>query len=407
MYSAASGAAVFAGRWSGGALSGNAALGDLSSAGGMATAESGLAGGATLGDVTASGGFTGYVPPAWLVGRAVDETFAISGTVHAGSAADPTDNPADAFCRSNKRLSYSNIGIAGSQVVLAAVGGHNDSADNAVTSIELDVDAPAWVLNLARTNSPTPDVAWQSDGKPTSRHAYWSGQYSTTRSRFFQHYVRFANSSAMSFADTSGFDLAANLWDADNTWSDAPGPVGCRDTSDNVWALSNSSGQTLEKWTAATDTWSTTFTSGVAGPLPPMAYDSVRDQIFAMSYGDGLGGGSGLNAAKYTSGGTVRTTVTINASAVYTQWLADAPINSSMEYDPVNDCFYYWDGITRRLFKITPNAGTAWDISIVTTTGSTIPAMVYAFGRMKYVPALKGLVFMPAGNLDLYFMRTA
>ena len=344
--------------------------------------------------------------PAYMTGKAVHEWFSISSTSHAGSAADPTDDVLDPFCRSTKRLSYSNICIAGTELVLAATGGHNDYSGNEVTGIELNVDAPAWALRKSRTASVTADAAYNtSDGTPTSRHAYHSHIYSSTQSRVMLHRTRFVSTDASSYNDSNGFNLSNNTWDADGTWADGH-TAGCKDSSDNVWALEASGGQQLWKWTAATDSWAQTFTSGSAGPGYPMAHDSSRSQLFALSWGNGEGG-SGVAAAIFTSGGTARTTISFNASSAYTQWQADAPAYASMIYDPDGDRFLFWDGVTGRLYQITPNGTSTWDMSIVTTTGTTPPATEYAFGRLGYVPALKMIVTMPSGRTNLRAMRIA
>jgi hypothetical protein len=351
---------------------------------------------------TVYGGITSPLP-AWRAGAVVDQWFQISGTVHAGSPADPTDDVLDDFCRSNRRLSFSNIAIAGTELVLAACGGHGDYSGNEVTGIDLSADAPAWALRLARTASVTADVAYYGDGRPSARHLYWSAQYSSTRSRLMLHYSRFVYGTAVSFADSNGFNLATNAWDADNTWSDGNSAM-CQDNNGDCWGGYGST--SLKKWTASTDTWATTGTFGnnISGP---MVFDASRSQLFSLSWGDGQGGGSGVNAYKYNAAGTTQTAITFNASSAYTQFQADTPANASLVYEPDLDRFLFWDGLTGRLYSVAPNSGTTWDMSIVTATGSTPPAAVYSFGRLAYVPALKGCVAMPAGHRNLYFIRTA
>ena len=114
-----------------------------------------------------------------------------------------------------------------------------------------------------------------------------------------------------------------------------------------------------------------------------------------------------VSAAIYTSGGTARSTISFNASAALTQFEADTPSNASMVYDQDGDRFLFWDGVTGRLFQITPNGTTTWDVSIVTTTGTTPPATEYSFGRLGYIPSLKTIVTMPSGATNLRAMRLA
>lgn len=116
------------------------------------------------------------------------------------------------------------------------------------------------------------------------------------------------------------------------------------------------------------------------------------------------------------------TAITFNASAAYTQWLSDQPVYAGMDYDPVNDCFLFYTGqsyssgavtanVPTRIYKITPNSGAAWDMSLLTVTGNT-PANVVSGGagingRWRYIPALGGFYCQPAANTAGWFLRTS
>jgi hypothetical protein len=344
--------------------------------------------------------------PTWLLGAAVNQWLQIAGTTHMGSAADPSDT-GGATSRSTKRLSYSNIATdLGARVILAATGGHGDYTGNEVTGIDLSANAPAWSLLNARSASVQSSVAYYSDGKPSSRHGYWGAQYSSTKAGLMLHFTRATSPSAVSFNATNRFDLANNTWDAAGANANAAGPAICRDSSDNAWAYVNS-GTQLWKWTPATDTW--TQTGSFANPVyPPMAHDSSRGQFFALAWGDGQASGSGVSAYRYNGAGTTQTAITLNSiGGALAQFQSDAGSYASMVYDPFADAYFWWDGTSGRLYKIVPNSGTTWDISIVSTTGTPPPSQSYSFGRMAHIPSLKGLVFMPSGHQNLYFMRTA
>ena len=117
--------------------------------------------------------------------------------------------------------------------------------------------------------------------------------------------------------------------------------------------------------------------------------------------------------------------LTFNPSPGLTQFLADAPVSASFEYDPVNDRFLYFDGRGDgafgdsadggRIFVITPNATTVWDVSILALgSGTSNPPRssdTGIYSRLRYVPALKGFVYLfaPTYNVatDLYFIKTA
>jgi len=355
-------------------------------------------------------GMTAPAPsvPAWLVGAALFQWVQIPNTIHMGSPADPTDT-GGASSRSNARLAYSNIARDnGTRIIIAATGGHADYSGNEVTGIDLGVDAPTWSLLMARSTSVQQNVPYYADGKPTSRHGYWGVHYSTTRSRLMLHYTRFSYGTAVSFVNSNGFNLANNTWDPQGTWADAVGPALCNDSNDNAWAYA-SGGVQLWKWTAATDSWAQTgsFANQVCGP---MAFDSARSQFFHLAWGDGQASGSGVSAYKYNAAGNTQTAITLNSiGGALAQFTADTGSYASMEYVVANDCYFWWDGVSRRLYKVVPNTGTTWDLSIQATTGTAPPQAESSFGRMVRIvtPNFSGLAFMPTGYTNLYFLRTA
>jgi len=112
--------------------------------------------------------------------------------------------------------------------------------------------------------------------------------------------------------------------------------------------------------------------------------------------------------------GSAKSNITFNPSAALTQFLADKPAYSAMEYDPVNDQYLFYQGAagsTSRVYVIKPNASTVWDMSVLTLgAGSIVPdAAVGAgvFNRFRYVAELRGFVLMSSGTSNLYFLRTA
>ena len=346
--------------------------------------------------------------PSWMAGQPLNAWIAIPGTAAAGSAADPAGSPANQWSDSNLRLAYSGLALRGTELVLAAVGGHSDYSGNEVTSIDISLNAPVWQLRHAKSATATMDVPYYSDGMPTSRHVYWSSQWNSARNRVMLHNTTFSYGNAVSFPASNGFNLDTNKWDAAGTWSDGYEAL-CQDSSGNCWA---SSGYfTLMKWTAATDTWAATATFN--NPVyPNLSFDSLRNQLFQLSWGDGEGSGAGVTAFTYDVSGTIQTAISFNASAAYTQFVADAPLLAAMDYDRVNDKFYFYastSGATDRIYTITPNAGTVWDMAIVTVTG-VIPPLASGAGimnRLCYVAPLTGFVCMPDGISDIIFIRTA
>ena len=339
--------------------------------------------------------------------------FAIPGTIHAGSAAAPSDDPTDPYASSNRRLSYSGMGLRNSEIILAANGGHEDYSGNEVTSLDLAQDAPAWVLRSAASPSSaiSMDVPYYSDGKPSPRHTYWSTIWSAQHNRLMLHYTRFVWGKGVSFGDSNGFNLDTNTWDAQGTWGTSNYTGGCADAQGNVYAIGMGY-FSLNKWTSSTGVWSTVATYDEAINFNPVVFDPTRGHLFALAWGDGQGDGTGLNAIRIA--GNTKTNITFNASAALTQFKSDQPIYSAMEYDPVNDQYLFYEGgagRTGRVYVVKPNSSAVWDLSILSLgAGSVLPdAAVGAgvFNRFKYVPALRGFVLMSSGTSNVYFMRTA
>lgn len=344
--------------------------------------------------------------PTWNSG-AVNEIISITGTTHSGSAADPGST-------NQARLVYSGAGLTDAGVfVLAACGGHNDYDGNEVTSIDLSANSPAWVLNKAKSTS-RQDQAYYADGTPTSRHTNWCTQWNSIANRMMLHYTRTAYGGVESFGDTNGFNLSNNTWDADNTWADAPGLVGCRNPSnDQVFGVA-SDRHSMNRWTPGTDSWETGIASnGGATYGFPWAFDTNRGKLFCCAFGNGEGD-TGLQAWRLDSdGANGATAITFNSSAGYTQFLADGDGYAGMVYSSHTDRFYWYacvSGRTTRIYEITPNAGTTWDIAIVSVTGATPAARAGSdtlCNRFQYLQAQKTLVWMATCDNPLYAMRVA
>ncbi len=352
--------------------------------------------------------------PAWLQDKPLNTWFAIPGTVHAGSPAAPADDPNDIYASSNRRLAYSGMGLRGTEIVMALNGGHGDYAGNEVTSLELNTDAPQWVLRSPASPSPTIDVPYYADGKPSSRHTYWSTIWNEQHQRLLAHRSRFVYGSGISFDNTNGFDLATNTWDAKSTWANGYS-AGCADSDGNAYAVGINY-FSIYKWTAATDTWAELATYADATTLNPICFDATRAHVFAMGFGDGQGNnrGPGRTLTAFTLAGATKTEITFAPGAAVDQFIADAPNYCAMEYDPVNDHYLFYEGAaghTDRVYVVEPNAGAQWDLSILALGAGSVapPAAVGAgiYNRFKYVPALRGIVLLSSGTSDVFFMRTA
>jgi len=332
-----------------------------------------------------------YRLPLWARSAALNTWTEISSTSAPVSCAV---DPWGAFC----------IKESNSELIIAASGGHGDSSDNGVYSIVLSADSPSWVTRKT-TSAPTANVLYYADGTPTSRHLYHHIHYIDSIDAVLLAGCRFGYGGG---TPTGGgmdlFDLTTNAYLARYTYPDSPdasyGLV--KDGQGRIWTGSG------RRFDPADESWTAT---GASLNRFPAAYDSLRNVLFSMQYGDGQGYDSGLNAKKVDASTGTTSTVTINASAAYTAWLAATPAYAGMDYDAPNDRFlFYHGGEAGKVYVITPNSGTAWDMSVLATTGT--PATTPASGaginkRFQYVPNLKGFVMLPKASSNLWFLRTA
>jgi len=344
---------------------------------------------AASGEVVHAGRFG---QPTWLQGMPLNTWTAISGTSGAGGSAIDAYS---GFC-----LKPSN-----SEIIIAAAGGHSDSSDNGVYSLRLSDNAPSWTTR--RTSStPTADVLYYADGRPTSRHTYQH-----------IHYIAGIDSVLLAgcyFGYGGGtptgpgmdlFDLQTNDWQARYTYADSPGGYGVvQDGNACIWTTGG------RKFDTATNTWTN---PGATILRFPAAYDSARNLVFSMCYGDGQGYslGLGLQAYKVDAATGTSTAITFNSSAALTALIVAEPTYAAMDYEPTLDKFlFYHGGETGKVYTITPNASAVWDIGVLSTSGTPASAPTSGSGinrRFVYVPAYKGFVLLPQASSNLYFLRTA
>ena len=340
--------------------------------------------------------------PTWLQGKALNEWFPISGTSGAGGA--PLND-------------YSGFGLTtDGKIAAGAAGGHGGSRDNRVVVLNLLSDAPTWsVLNTASSTAPD-DVAYNPDGKPASRHTYHSTIYVPYFDRVMLFGVRFTAPSAYTFEKVDGFNVSTGAWDgvvpgrpgqsgsgyADNL----PGYYGAAiDGTGNVWSTGG-----LAKYSPSSNTWSQPVTSPAPnGVRYPWAWDSRRQQMFGLCWGDGEGYNADVRAIKQV--GSSQTQVTFNSSAALSQFMADRPTYAGMDYDGDNNRFLFFSNDhPTRIYVITPNDGNVWDMTLLTLgSGSVALPSTSAplVSKFRYVPQLKGFVCMPDAAQNLYFIRTA
>jgi hypothetical protein len=268
------------------------------------------------------------------------------------------------------------------------------------------------VLRSAASASVQLDVAYYSDGKPSSRHTYRHNWWVPELNRVMMMGARSVYGNSYNYLAVDGFNPDTNTWDAAGTWPDifAAGHYGeVRDSAGNIWSTG------LTKFNPNTVVWSNPgISGGTAGWRSPVSHDSARNQLFCLMWGDGFGGGTGVNASRVLLSGTTRADISFNSGSGLTQFIADAQHYGGMDYDPINDCFLWYSGVgstAGRVYKITPNSTTTWDIEIFALgAGSVTVSATPGAGcnsKFWYMPAFSGFVLLPNSGAGLHFIRTA
>ncbi len=348
--------------------------------------------------------------PAWARSTPVNGVVAVPGSI--------TGIPANVI------TAWGCLSVVDGTLFSSANGGHHDSSDNGVYSLDLMQDAPAWTTRIAPSASVQPDVAYYADGKPVSRHGYQHAYYIPQRGRVLLFGVHGAFTNAFEFPKVDGHSLTGTLsWDVAGTYPDIPSLGGYGVAMDprngNVWT----SGGKL--WNQATNTWSTPGT--YTGKLRwGWQWDSNRTRFAGFHWGDGQGYGSAIFQAQIMNpdtgaatdigwAGDGETTASLAQIAASAPGTAPTPAYESSCYDAANDCFWLYYGhntssaSAQVFYKITPQAGaTGWTMQRVTFTGATLPLMPLTGinGRIRYIPRLGGFILMPSGDSGVYFVRT-
>lgn len=292
-----------------------------------------------------------------------------------------------------------------SELIVVASGGHLASYDNGAYSIALNADAPAWVTRKSSSTSPELNALYYPDGTPSSRHLYHYIHYIESMDAVLLAGCRFSyGGETPTGPGMDLFDLTTNTYLARYSYPDIPagGDYGLvKDGSGRIWTA------TGRRFDPMDESWTTT---GATLDRFPAAYDSSRNILFSMQWGDGQGYDAGLNAHKVDVATGSTSPITINASAAYTAWQAAAPAYAAMDYDASNGRFlFYHGGETGKVYVITQNSGTAWDISVLTTSGSPAPAPASGAGinkRFQYFQKLGGFVLLPKAGANLWYLRT-
>ncbi|MBE5316561.1 MAG: hypothetical protein H4O13_14305 [Xanthomonadales bacterium] len=362
---------------------------------GAAIGGSALAGASSLWSASATASLLGAAP-AWRLQRPLLQWFPIAGTAGAGGSA------IDAYCGMALKPSTGEL-------IIAAAGGHSDSADNGVYSLSLFDDAPRWRTRRAGSTQVQPNVLYYADGLPTSRHTYSHIHYVQSRDAVLLSGCRFGyGGGTPSGPGMDLFHLGSDSWLPRFTFADISPFDGfgvVLDAAGNVWTTSG------RRFDVLANTWSRPG-NGTLGRFPA-ALDPRRNQLFSLQFGDGQGYDPQLGVvARVIDAGTGNGgAVSFENNAALAAFIAAAPTYAGMDFDPTLDrfCFYH-HGEAGRVYTAAPGTGAAWRMDLLPTSGTPAAGPPSGSGiqrRFLYVPALRGFVLLARAAAELWFLPTA
>jgi hypothetical protein len=294
-----------------------------------------------------------------------------------------------------------------SKVYSPANGGHNDYAGNEVDELDLERDQPVWTQRLG----PTPNAqirdcpSYYADGRPSSRHTY----YGVTLNEFNDRIMLFGGAqwcAAGAFhTAVSSYNIGANTWNGSGTHPNTPAflvaeaAYSVDPLTGNVYG---SLGFQLARWNRSANTWTTLTTTGNApssnGSMSAM--DTTRGRIFVL-------GGYDSDRHLYTL-----------SSNAWTQVTLTGPNAANVSGEQHFGALIYIEAIDRYLIRLggapSPSGDTVYQVdpvtfavtTFITTGGQLVPsALIGPYNKFLYVPRLKGVVYVPVYDGDVWFLR--
>lgn len=273
-------------------------------------------------------------------------------------------------------------------------GGHNDYSGNELYKLALNQSSPAY-SRVNDPSTPTANVNYYGDGTPVSRHTYNALWISEGRLICGGGAARYNDASGVSYTDI--FDLTAETWD---TQVDAGGNLFlCGDhATGNVYAVAPAPYYAYSfLQLSGTDTWTELGQSSTFEfkDYAAAAFDSSRSRIYR------IGGTGGTEDVQYWQVGTGAADPSLTGTAA-TQF-DGASTYPGCDYDAANDCILLKDATGSTVYKL--NCSTLECTTYSTSGDATGNATNGVNGRFRYVPTLKGFIYIPSWG-NAYFLRT-
>ncbi len=287
-------------------------------------------------------------------------------------------------------------------VVLLCGGGHVDYAGNEVYALRLADDVPVWKLLRPPTASVTTDVAYYSDGRPSSRHTYWALFWLETRQRMVMPGCTAPwGHVTPNFPVMDGFNPATNDYDPAGTFATMnarpyAGITTVKDDLDNIYVHIANRGD-LVKWIQATNTWSSLGNRSAYNIDTPYCHDPVRHRIVRFSAGDA--------PPMYLDLAARAKEVPITFRGPFA---SKAGRNGTVVWCPDRQSFLIYKWNETNVYECDPSGFQVSQVAV----GGVPPVLAAAdgngnlYGRFAYVPELKGCVVIPGADKPVSFFRT-
>lgn len=327
--------------------------------------------------------------PAWRNNKPKDKWFTIPMTSNMGGK---TLNTATVNA-------WNGFGAGDGLWVAAADGGHQDSSEDKVISIDFKVDAPMWALQHAGSvNSIPTDKTRYADGLPASRHTYYQAHVIRARNRVMLFGGSAVNVASLTTAELEGFDLTAKQWDAVGTHPNAPfsyAVMGCAKHSitEDVYIGGLNK---FAKWTQATDKWSVLALPNQGGAggweYKPSFIDVMRNEWVLLN-------------------GIIRK-IDLTTLAWSDHPITGALTGNTFDYSMIvhdldNDRYVTIQGGNAQGGAVNANVYAINPITFVSTLLGTVPAAYNGVNnRMAYFQSLGGIAYLPRFESNILFMPT-
>ena len=364
--------------------------------------------------------------PSWLVSKAVNEWAAVPNSTLQGSPAwTPMPSPGYFGIQTSWVNAENGLGLDETDSTIWLFGGgHHDYAGNELASFKLDAETPVWALRAARSAAAditpygTGGPPFYLDGRPASRHTYQGTHFERKRNSYLA-IGGFTWSNPQAAGEPVTFDLDANAWEPQGTWSAGPSVNGAYPkhplTEDIYYA--HGGGTAVYRLNTTTKAWTTVRATGGANYFPGYecaAIDTARNALVILSTRAGPGLATFRCYSIDLATGAL-TLISFNPSAALTAFQALDTNHGGLTYNADDDCYYYVFGGTGQggvIWKVTPNATATWDMEQLTMTGVSVPAGIGVangniLSRFRYIPALRAVIALPSASAPMYIARMA